>query len=217
MRPLTLEKPKPLLEVLGRPLLAHIIESLPADITEIILVVGYKGDMIKEHFGAEFQGRKISYVEQKKPLGTGDALMACKPLVAGEKRFLVVYADDIHDKQAIGRAVRQRERAIFVARVKYPERFGIVVTDERGRATGLEEAPKEPKTDLAATGAYLLTPDIFDYPPLLEENGEYFINSMLLPYMRDREVFAETEDLWLPVGYPEDLKRAAAALRSHEN
>src|SRR5687768_11120918 len=95
MMPLTAEKPKPLLEVLGRPLLERIIEVLPREIVEIVLVVGYKGDMIRGRFGHSFGGRRIAYVEQAEQLGTGDALMLCKHAIEPGERFLVVYADDL--------------------------------------------------------------------------------------------------------------------------
>lgn len=214
MMPLTEDKPKPLLELMGKPLIVHIIEALPSAITELVLVVGYKGEMIREHLGQEFGGRKITYIEQKEQLGTGDALMSCRPMIGAGERFLILYADDMHDKKALERAVDRDRLVIFVARVRYPERFGIVVVDAEDRVTGLEEAPKEPKTDLAVTGAYLLDADIFGYPPSREPNGEYYINSMLMPYMGDHKVFAEVEDLWVPIGYPEDLQKAEAAMRS---
>ena len=74
MRPLTLEKPKQLLEIAGRPILVRIFENLPDEIGEVVLVVGYMGDKIRDYFGDKFLGRKIRYVEQKEKLGTADAL-----------------------------------------------------------------------------------------------------------------------------------------------
>lgn len=212
MMPLTADRPKPLLELLGKSLLERVFESLPEEITEIILVIGYKGEMLRERFGASFHDKKITYVEQKEQLGTGNALMICRPHIEPGEYFLIIYADDVHDKEAIADAIRRNRPAVFVARVQYPERFGVVVVDDNGRILGLEEAPKEPKTDLAVTGAYFLNADIFNYPPVLEPRGEYYINSMLLPYMRDHEVYAEIEKLWIPIGYPEDIGKAESML-----
>jgi NDP-sugar pyrophosphorylase family protein len=215
MLPLTADKPKPLLEVLGKPLLAHIMEALPPEITEIILVVGYKSEMIKERFGDEFGGRKITYVEQKEQLGTGDALWVCRSYIGPGERFLVVYADDLHDAEALARAVRNDQRAIFVARVQYPKRFGIVTMDAQRRATGFEEAPKEPKSDFAYTGALLLDADVFEYPPSADpDHKEHIIQTIMIPYMRDHKVFVVEENFWLPVGFPEDLQKAEEALRA---
>jgi dTDP-glucose pyrophosphorylase len=121
----------------------------------------------------------------------------------------------MHDKEVIAAGVRKGRPAIFVARVQYPERFGIVVVDDNGRILGLEEAPKEPKTDLAVTGAYFLSADIFNYTPVMDPRGEYLINSMLLPYMRDHEVYAEIEKFWIPIGYPGDIGKAESMLSNH--
>src|SRR3989344_8985294 len=96
MRPLTLTKPKPMLEVLDKPLLHWIIDSLPEEITEIILVIGYKGDQIKKYFGNSFGGRKITYIEQKEQLGTAHALKLVKPILKNGERFIFMYADDLH-------------------------------------------------------------------------------------------------------------------------
>ena len=64
MRPLTLELPKPLIKVAGKPILEHILDALPPEIDEVILVVGYKADMVKQHFGDSYHGRHIRYVYQ---------------------------------------------------------------------------------------------------------------------------------------------------------
>ena len=66
MRPLTLRTPKPLLQVAGRPLLEHIIYALPKDINELIVVIGYLGDQIKNFLGNEYHGLKIQYIWQKR-------------------------------------------------------------------------------------------------------------------------------------------------------
>jgi len=59
LRPLTLETPKPLLKIKGRPILDYTFSSLPEKISEVILVVGYKGEQIKNYLGDEFSGKKI--------------------------------------------------------------------------------------------------------------------------------------------------------------
>src|SRR3989338_8468553 len=93
MRPLTLTTPKPLLEVAGKFLLRHIVEALPSEVDELVIVIGYLGDQIKNYCGTEFCGKKVSYVWQKEKTGTGKALFLCEPLVRG--RFFMLYADDI--------------------------------------------------------------------------------------------------------------------------
>ena len=90
MRPLTLEKPKPLIEVAGKSLLQHIWELLPAEIDEVILVVGYKGEMIRDFIGDTFLGKKVTYVTQERKLGTADAVRLCLPFLVKGERFLLL-------------------------------------------------------------------------------------------------------------------------------
>lgn len=216
MMPLTADRPKPLLELLGKPLLEHILEVLPEAVTEVLIVVGYKGEMIREYFGNEWHGKTITYVDQKEQLGTGDALWACRSYIEPGERFLIIYADDLRDAKTLARAVDKKENAIFVARVQYPKRFGIVTMDARRRATGFEEAPQVPKSDFAWTGAMLIDADVFKYPPSADPvRKEHIIQTMMVPYMRDHEVFVEEVDFWLPIGYPEDIGKAESMLSNH--
>lgn len=212
MQPLTDGTPKPMLRVAGKPLLEHIIASLPEEITELVIVVGYKGGAIRDYFGGEWQGRRITYLEQQEQLGTGHALMLAKELLAPGEKFLVVYADDLRDKDSLVRGLAH-EHAIFVKAMDKPLQFGTVVADESGRISDLEEKAEHPKSNLVVTGAYVLTTKIFDYPPSLEKNGEYYINSMLRGLMRDAAVYAAETAVWIPIGFPKDLEAAEEYIR----
>ncbi len=96
MRPLTLATPKPMIKVCGRPLLEHIIDALPAEVDELILVVGYLREQIRDYFGDSFKRFKINYIVQENKLGTYNALKLCEHLLRLEERFLLIYADDLH-------------------------------------------------------------------------------------------------------------------------
>src|SRR3989344_5790276 len=106
MRPLTETKPKPMVEILGKPLLHHIFNALPDEVSEVILVTGYLEDKIKEYFGENFSGKKIKYVHQPKKLGTAQALWLARSLLAAE-RFLMLYADDLQSKADIQKCPSQ--------------------------------------------------------------------------------------------------------------
>jgi len=76
MRPLTYTKPKVMLPVANKPILQHLVENLSkAGIDEIVLVVGYREETVRNYFGEEFNGVKIRYVRQSKQLGTAHALL----------------------------------------------------------------------------------------------------------------------------------------------
>ena len=78
LHPLTLTQPKPLVKVFEKPLIQHTWDVLPNEISEVLIVVGYKQEMIREFLGDEFQDKKVTYIIQLEPLGTAHALELCK-------------------------------------------------------------------------------------------------------------------------------------------
>mgnify|MGYP001588082154 CR=1 FL=1 len=207
MLPLTLEKPKPMLLVSGKPLLEYIFECLPDEIDEIILVVGYKGEMIENYFGSNFYGKKIKYIVQTGVTGTADALKLCRPFLSNGERFLLMYTDDIYDKESISRCLKH-PLSLLITEVSDPRRYGVVELHPDGTVAAIEEKPEKPKTNLIAPGVYVLDTDIFNYEPVRSPNGEYYLTTMLGDFLRDRKVYAEKGGFWVTIAYPDDLKAA---------
>ncbi|MBI2024168.1 nucleotidyltransferase family protein [Candidatus Giovannonibacteria bacterium] len=205
MRPLTLTKPKQLIELRGRPILEHIINNLPDEVDEVILVVGYLGDKITDYFGSNFSGKKIHYINQMEKLGTAHALWLARKLLRDE-RFLMMYGDDIIDKESINKLLKHN-LAVLVKEVPDPSRFGVIVADEKGRILSLVEKPKRPLSNLASTGVKILDSRIFNYPADRHSNGEYYITSSLAKLATEHNVYVERADIWLSVASPEDLLR----------
>ena len=214
MRPLTLEKPKPLLTVNGKPLIEHIIDNLPKEIDELIVVVGYKGEQIWEFLGENFNGLKVQYVWQKEKLGTGHALKLCQPML-GDGKFMMLFADDIHGREGLERLLNH-DRAILTAEVDDPRRFGVVHADAKGKIIDFEEKPENPKSKIVSTGAMTLDGRIFKYEPSLHQNGEYYLTTMIEQMLKEHEVFAVPSSSWIPTATPEDLKRAEEILNSQK-
>ena len=160
MRPLTLQTPKPMLELLGKPILAHTIDALPREITEVILVVGYLQEKIRSYFGDAYDGRSITYVVQPEKLGTYRALELCKHILSKD-RFLVLYADDLFGSRTYAQLVKAKGTVITVAEISNPERFGVVALNPDGTVKEIEEKPEHPKTNLANAGPSVLTKIIF--------------------------------------------------------
>ena len=214
MRPLTLETPKPLLKVLGKPLIEYHLESLPSEIHEIIIVIGYLGDQIKDYLGKAFRGKKISYVWQKEYLGTFQAIELCKLLLTDED-FLVVYADDLVSPKSIKECVSKGSLCMLLSPVDRPEHFGIAVLNPDGTVKELEEKPENPKSNLANCGPCVLNNDIFNYPPPKSHKNEYFlVDSIALMMAAGYKVKSVIAEWWIPIGFPEDLKKAARSLRA---
>lgn len=210
MRPLTLNKPKPLLEVLGKPLLRYSFEALPDEADEVILVVGYLGDQIRDYCGNEFLGRKIRYVEQKEKRGTAHGLWICREFL-GNERFLTFYADDIQQKSDV-EACLKYPLAISVSTVSDPRKFGVVSVNENMRVLDLVEKPEIPPSNFVSTGVKVLDGRIFRYFAPHRENGEHYITDPLRCLAHDYEMIAVPASGWIPIGYPDDLKRAEEIL-----
>lgn len=205
LRPLTESRPKPLVEVGGRALLDHIIDAVPSSITEFIIVTGYLGEQIREHYGETYKGRKVTYVHQAEQKGTGHALWLCKDLIKG--RFLFMFADDIHGKEDIARAVSYT-RSMLVLTTNKPERFGIAVRNPDGTLAEFVEKPELPPSNLASTGVFVLDEKVFDYKLEVETNGEFYHTDVIREYAKEYPIAVVEQQLWIPIGYPEDVENA---------
>jgi len=215
MRPLTLRAPKPLLTVAGKPLIEHLVSSLPAEITEIIMVVGYLADKIKDYCGHKFLGRRIIYVSQKdNKAGTFNALECCEHYLS-PGRFLLLCGDDLHSPKSLRACVDSKELSVLLARVENPERFGVALVDAKGVIKEIEEKPKQPKSNLVNCGPAVLNKKILDYPPPRSHTGEYYVTDSINLMIKDGYKFYGVEaDWWIPIGYPEDLKKAEEFLKN---
>ncbi len=211
MRPLTLTAPKPLLVVSGQPLLAHIIAALPAEISELVVVIGYRGEQIRAFLGEWFAGRPVRYVWQRELCGDAYALRLSASLLT-EERFLLLYADDLHDPSALLEGLAHK-RALLVAEHPEPQRFGVVFTNADGSVAGITEKPERPASRLVSTGAMVLDANIFNYEPVRHANGEYYLTSMFDQMLRHHPVMAVRTDAWFPIATPEDLAAAETFLR----
>lgn len=210
MRPLTDTMPKPLIPICGKPVLDHIVEALPPEIDELILVVGYRKEQIMEHCGDEFYGRKVTYCEQTDHAGgTGDAMMCAKELVRG--KFLLLNGDDIYGKDALARIV-QEEHAIMSMTSDTPERFGVLEQNEDGTLKEIIEKPAHPTSNLVNIGGYVLNTSVFTYEIPLSDSGELYATDFVTAYAQDHSVKIVEQDMWLPIGYPEHIEAAEKIL-----
>ena len=210
MRPLTLERPKPLILVGGMPILEHVVRALPDDVEEIILVVKYMQEKIREYCGDTFFGKKVIYVEQGEKKGTAAALEYSRPHL--KDRFLVTFADDLLAKADL-EELAQHTYGLLVAKSKAPERFGVVSINPDDTLRTIIEKPEHPETNLISTGVAVLTQNIFNYAPS-ETKGELGIPGMITALARDYPVSIVQASFWQPVGYPDDIALAEAALRA---
>lgn len=216
LRPLTLNKPKCMVEIAGKPILEHIFDFLPDSIDEAILIVGYESEKIKSYLGKKFRGKKINYVTQDIASGTAHALQLACPFLDPEQKFLLIYADDLHDKKSIERCVKH-PRGLLVYESPNPQNFGVIITDKNQKIVEIEEKPEKPKSNLVAAGIYVLDNHIFEYEAEQRKNGEYCLTTMIQKMIKDYDVVAEKTSFWLPVGFPEDINKAEEFLKLKNN
>lgn len=211
MRPLTESLPKPLIKICGKTILDHIVEALPSEIDEVIMVVGYLEEKIKSYCGDNFYGRKIIYATQSDYSGgTGDALMCTKDYVTG--KFLFLNGDDIYGSEAIASIIKE-DSAMFGVHSKTPERFGVIEQNEDNTLRDIVEKPENPTSNLININGYVLQPTIFDYAtPKSDRLGEVLVTDMVSLYAEKNPIKVIEQDLWLPIGYPEHIEAAEKVL-----
>lgn len=211
MRPLTEKLPKPLIKVAGKPIIEHVLDALPSEVDEIIIVIGYKGDMIQKHLGNAYHGIPIRYVHQWMQAGTAHALSLARPFLAG--KFLLLNADDILGHEAIGEAVKH-PLSIMAIRHDEPHKFGVIKARDDGTMESIIEKPKEFIGNLVSTGAMVLDDRLFGYEAAKHEaTGEYFMTHPLSLMAAEHPIVVVEQPLYLSVGYPEDIDKAEARLK----
>ena len=196
--PLTLNKPKPLLKVRNRTLLELNLDQLNSLVDEVIIIIGYKGQMIKDYIGSEYKQLKITYFEQKEQLGTGNAVLQIEPFI--EDKFIVMNGDDFYHEEDIKECL-SHEYTVLSKPVSNPERFGIFKVDYNNNIKDIIEKPKEFISNLANCGLYLFDKDIF---PILKrikksERNEYEVTDALKEFIKEKQVYCVKSKYWIAV------------------
>lgn len=214
MRPLTSNIPKPLLPVAGKPFLEHNIEALKeSGIKDIILLVGWRAQRIREHFGdGKDFGVRIEYIEQAERLGTAHAIGMVKGMV--DSPFLCLYGDVVLTKESVKGLVEHHKKVhgsvMALTLVEDARRYGQVVTDA-GVVKDIVEKPEHPEANTVNAGAYILEPTIFDAIAETKKSlrGEYEITDSFKILMRTTHVYTHLlKDEWTDVARPWDLLEA---------
>ena len=210
MRPLTYDIPKPMLPIKGKPILEYTLEILPEEIDEIIFVVNYLGEHIQNYFGMEHGGRKIHYVLQEELNGTGGAVHSCRHLLKND--FLVINGDDLYRKDDMEEMLKNG-LSVLAYEIENPKRFGVLKMDENGNLVDIIENKSEIKgKQLINTGTYKLNMKFFDYDLVPISETEFGLPQTMMKMAKDFPVKIVRAKEWLPIGFPEDLKKAEEEL-----
>ncbi|HTA96764.1 MAG TPA: NDP-sugar synthase [Solirubrobacteraceae bacterium] len=166
LRPLTNEITKPMVPVLDRPVMAHILDLLEDHgFEDVIANLHYFPESIKQYFG-----ERLSYRFEPELLGTAGGVRGCADFF-GSDSFVVISGDALTDIDLSAFAARHREAGgiatLAVKKVSDTREYGVVLHDRDGRITGFQEkpSPEEALSDLGNCGIYIFSPEIFDYFP----------------------------------------------------
>ena len=217
LRPLTHTGPKQLLPIANKPMSQFCLEAISeTGIDEIAIIIGGVGsNRVREYYG---DGKKfdvkITYIEQDEPRGIAHAIRLCKEFI-GDEKFLVFLGDNIIQKSITDFVENFKnsdyDATVLLCEVDNPSRFGIADI-ENEKILKITEKPKNPKSNLAVTGIYLLTPKIFEIIDNLRPSwrNELEITDALDKLLKENNniSFEKITDYWKDTGTPEDIIHA---------
>jgi bifunctional UDP-N-acetylglucosamine pyrophosphorylase/glucosamine-1-phosphate N-acetyltransferase len=205
--PLTLTRPKPLLKVANKTIIEHTLEQLKGLVEEVIIVVGYKKEMIEYYLGKDFQGLPLKYVHQDNPQGPGEAIMLCQEHL--KDKFIVINGDDLYARENFEKCLKH-QYCVLATEVDDISLWGVFGLNEDGSVKSFQEKPPEKKPGLANTGVYVFDKRIFDFKLELSPRGELEGTDYITHLVKAGEkVHCEkVEGYWLPTPYPWSLLEA---------
>jgi len=224
---LTHNKPKHLIKVQERPFLSYVLDNLlAAGYKDIILVVGYKEDLIK-NFLKEYKSClkdsscKIDIVSQfetlgpkEKEYGTACPLKCVRDI---KEQFIFLCGDNLYSVKDL-KAMNIDDDYSYVAGLEHknPEKYGVLITDN-GFLKEIIEKPKVFSGNLINAGLYKFTPDVFDKISQIKKSprGEYEITDVISLLAKDKKVkVIKIEDFWLDFGNPGDIIKLSRFLKN---
>lgn len=214
MTPLTENKPKPLIEINGKPFITYLLGNLDkAGYEKVFLVVEYLKEQIKAYFKNHDYGFELIFIDQGDYLGTGHAVKMAEGYVKGE--FAVIMGDDVYSFNDLNNIpFGDNYNYIYAFKHDEPSRFGVIIY-EGEYLVDLEEKPENPKSDLINCGLYKFTPEIFDALSKIDksERGEYELTSAVILLSKERKIKIKQVEFWQPLGINEDIPKVEECIK----
>jgi mannose-1-phosphate guanylyltransferase len=213
LRPLTEDRPKPMVEVCGRPLAEWQILWLKSlGITEVVFLLGYAKEKVIEYFGSGKKfGVNISYVVEDEPLGTGGAIKNAEHILKNEDVFIVVNGDIITNLNPLEmvQMIKKDNSVVAIALVYMRSPYGIVKLD----GEYIVEFVEKPTIEYTINaGVYVMKPTIFEYLP---EKGD--IERTAFPLLASKRLlkgYVYKDVYWKSIDTIKDLEEASDRLRT---
>jgi bifunctional UDP-N-acetylglucosamine pyrophosphorylase/glucosamine-1-phosphate N-acetyltransferase len=206
LRPHTLQTPKPLLPLKGRPILDWTLGALPVSVVRVIVVVHYLSEQVEAYLHAQRWFKHWHSVKQEQPRGTGDAVRSCRAFIQSD-HALVLNGDDLFGAADLAN-LANCPAGLLVHEVDEPRKFGIAFLNPDGTLEKLVEKPPLDGRQLANTGAYVFPRPIFDTELQLSARGEYEITDFVTTLAQQQPVHVVRANFWLPIGTVEAWRAA---------
>lgn len=214
LRPVTCNRPKPMVPLVNKPVMEHIVELLKKHgFSDIAVTLQYMPDLVKDYFndGSDF-GVKMRYYVEQLPLGTAGSVKNAEEFL--DDTFLVISGDALTDIDLKSALEFHRSKGsiatLILKKVDIPLEYGVVVTDPDGRITRFLEKPSwgEVFSDTVNTGIYILSPEVLEY---FHKDEIFDFSKDLFPMIlkQNKPMYGYiTDDYWCDIG---DLNAYAQA------
>jgi mannose-1-phosphate guanylyltransferase len=209
LRPLTHHRPKQMLPIVHRPMIEHVVGHLvDHGVDDVVLSLGYQPDGFRDAYPrGRCAGATLHYAIEPQPLDTAGAIGFAASDAGIDERFLVVNGDVLTDLDVTAfvafHEARGAEASISLHRVDDPSRYGVVLTDTRGRVSAFVEKPPrgEAASDLINAGTYVLEPSVLDRIP---QGRRVSVERETFPAMAsDGSLYARADGCyWIDTGTP---------------
>lgn len=209
MGELTKDIPKPMLTVRGKNLIEHKLDATPLEhISEIVLVVGYLQEVIRNYFGKEYRGIPVTYIEDTIQ-GTGKAVWNAQSVI--DEPFLVMMGDDIYHPDDI-RMIMCTKGGILLDRVKKETKGGKIIIQDHKIVDVVEGALLLPGEPINAA-LYHLSPEIFSFDLIkTQDKDEWGLPQTLIARAQDYPLIPVYATRWIQITAPEDIEKAEREL-----
>lgn len=225
------DKSKHLIDVQNKPFLAYLLDNIVrAGYEEIILVVGFREDMIRNFVESyNFEGKKpdIKIVNQfeilgpkEKEYGTACPIKCVKDIV-GKENFISLVGDNFYTVEDL-KLMSIDDNFCYIAgrKEKHPEKFGVLIEDGDDYLEEIIEKPKEFVGNLVNTSLYKFTPEIFEKVFGIEKSprGEYEITDAISLLAKEKKVkIKKVNDFWMDFGRPDDVEKFTNYIQNGDN
>ena len=226
MRPLTWNRPKPLLFLAGKTVLDHSLDqfsTLPdlKNAEYVFIISPNQGDMIQEHMQANHPDKKVHFVVQETMRGQSHALALAAEHFTGP--MIVAFSDTLIETDLEFLADEKADAVAWVKPMPDPRRFGVIELDKKGLATRLIEKPKDVDNNLVVVGFYYFREGNALVKAIDEQitrgtslKGEYFlIDAINILIEKGAKIKAKNADVWLDAGIPEALLETNRYMLDH--